>query len=308
VAFAEAFASAKQREDDNGSWDVTVEAWLQTLNLTQQQTAGMIVPWIASLYSASIDEAMTYSARAAMFFAAKALPANPTQPILYSVLDSGMVEALNRMLAQTSTVQVFTGAAVVAIEADPQTGFTLHTADGRQFVVDELVFASPGPAGLTLLASIPNTGPQQAALAGIEFSPNNIALHTDPIYAPADPLFWSFFNSEIEGGYCEASMWLANVLTGPPPATAAKIWKSWTTYRSQQPSQILHQAQFQHMVPTVAAINAQTALAALQGEGDMWIAGGDTKPYDSQETALNSAIEIAQGMGVNSTRLQSLTG
>jgi uncharacterized protein len=308
VAFAKAFASAKQREDDNASWKVTLEALLQTLNLTQQQWAGIVVPWVASLFSASIDEAMGYSARAAMIFAAKSLPSNPTQPILYYVLNSGMVEALNNMLAQTSTVQVFAGAVVQGVERNPQTGFSLHCADGREVAVDDLVFASSGPPTLSLLTLIPGTGAQQAALQGIEFSPTRIALHTDPIYAPADPLEWSFLNSEIEGGYCEASMWLANVLTAPSPLTAAKLWKSWITYRSRQPAQVLREAQFQHMVPTVATINAQTALNVLQGEGDIWIAGGYTRPYDSQETALDSAIEIAQGMGVNTPRLQALIG
>jgi predicted NAD/FAD-binding protein len=219
-----------------------------------------------------------------------------------------MVEALNNMLAQTSTVQVFTGAAVQGVEREPQTGFTLHCADGREFAVDDLVFASSGPPTLSLLTLIPGTGAQQTALQGIEFSPTRIALHTDPIYAPADPLEWSFFNSEIEGGYCEASMWLANVLTAPSPLTAAKLWKSWITYRSRQPAQVLREAQFQHMVPTVATIGAQTALNVFQGEGNIWFAGGYTRPYDSQETALDSAIEIAQGMGVNTPRLQALIG
>jgi uncharacterized protein len=219
-----------------------------------------------------------------------------------------MVEALNAMIAQTTTVQVVTSAAVQAVQQNPQGGFTLYCADGRTFAVDDLVFASSGPPTFSLLAPIPGTGPQQAALQSIEYRPTNIALHTDPIYAPADPLYWSFLNSEIEGGYCEASMWLANVLAVPPPATAAKLWKSWVTYRSRQPAQVLHEAQFQHMVPTVATINAQTALDALQGAGDIWFAGGYTRPYDSQETALDSAIEITEGMGVNSARLQALTG
>jgi predicted NAD/FAD-binding protein len=251
---------------------------------------------------------MTYSARAAMILAAKSLPANPTQPILYNVLNSGLVEALRLMVSQTSTVQVLTGATVQSIARDPQGGFTLQSADGREFAVDDLVFASQGTSALSLLVPIPGTGLQQAALRGIEFSTVRIALHTDPIYAPSNPLLWSFFNSEIEGGYCEVSMWLANVLTAPSPLTAAKLWKSWVTYRNRQPAQVLREAQFQHMVPTVATLHAQAALNVLQGAGDIWVAGGYTQRYDSQETALDSAIKTAQGMGVNSARLQALTG
>jgi uncharacterized protein len=306
-AFATAFVSAKQREEENADWDLTMEAWLQTLNLAEQQWAGMIVPWAASLYSGSIEEAMGYSARAAMIFAAEALPANPVQPVLYYVLNSGMVEVLDRMIAQTATVRVVTGAAVSGVERG-QGGFALRCADGRTFEVDDLVFASSGPPTLSLLATIPGTGAQQAALQGIEFRGARLALHTDPIYAPADPLLWSFLNSQIEGNYCEASMWLANVLTVPRPQTAAKLWKSWITHRTHQPTQVIHEAQFQHMLPTPATLHAQSALDALQGEGGIWFAGGYTRPYDSQETALLSAMEIAQRMFVDPARGNSLLG
>lgn len=306
-AFTTAFVAAKQREKANASWDLTLAAWLQTLNLTEQQWAGMIVPWVASLYSGSIEEAMDYSARAAMIFAAGALPANPLQPVLYYVLNSGMAEVLHRMLAQTTTVQLLTDTGVSGVQRE-HGGFVLRCEDGRTFEVDDLVFASSGPPSLSLLAPIPGTLAQQAALQGIEFRANRLALHTDPIYAPANPLMWSFFNAEIQGSYCQASMWLANVLTVPPPLTAARLWKSWVTYRTQQPTKILHEGQFQHMVPTTATLHAQRALDALQGKGGIWFAGGYTRPYDSQETALLSAIEIALRMFVNPARGNSLLG
>ena len=35
-------------------------------------------------------------------------------------------------------------------------------------------------------------------------------------------------------------MWLADVVSGAPPGTAAKLWRSWTTHRLLQPSQVLH--------------------------------------------------------------------
>ncbi len=304
-AFGTAFASAKQRQQENADWDLTMEAWLQTLNLTESQWAGMIVPWAASLYSGSLDEAMGYSARAAMIFAAEALPANPLQPVTYHVLNSGMVEVLNRLIAEAATVRVVTGAAVSGVERG-HGGFVLRCADGRAFAVDDLVFASSGPPTLSLLSQIRGTGAQQSALQGIEFRSARLALHTDPVYAPANPFLWSFLNCQIEGNYCEASMWLANVLAVPKPRTAAKLWKSWITYRTRQPAQVIHEAQFQHMVPTPATLHAQSALDALQGDGDIWFAGGYTRPYDSQETALLSALEIARRMFVDSARVNSL--
>jgi predicted NAD/FAD-binding protein len=295
-AFQTALLSAARRERENADWNVTVEQWLQTLGLSQAQWQGIIAPWIASLFSGSIETALNLSARAAMVFAARALPQNPLEPVPYSVLNPGMAEVLQVMIAQTSTVQVLTGAVVMSAARNPQGGFDLSLAGGGSQHVDDLVLACSGPPALALLTGLTGTGQQQSALAGIEFSDDQLALHTDPIYAPADPVMRSFLNCEIEGAYCEASMWLANVLAVPPPQTAAKLWKSWITHRSQPPAQVIAEAQYKHMVPTPATLQAQAALSALQGQGGVWFAGGYLWPFDSQETALLSAKAAAAGL------------
>ena len=168
--------------------------------------------------------------------------------------------------------------------------------------MDDVVFAASGPGTLQLLEGVPASNAEQSALSGIEFHHASLALHTDPIYAPADPTHWSFLNCQLHGAsFCESSMWLADVVTGAPPETAAKLWKSWTTHRQQQPAQVLHQADFMHMLPTPASIQAQTDTRLLQGKTGLWFAGGYLFPYDAQETALLSAIEVANGLNGGST-------
>ena len=305
-AFATCFAAARAREQQNASWALTLGDWLPTLGLTRDQWEGMLLPWAASLFSGSIDQARSMSARAAMIFAAKALPANPLDPLLYYVLTPGMGEVLNRLLEQCTTVQVRTNAAVQQVSPAMTGGYNLHCADGSAVAVDELVFASSGPGTLQLLSGLPGTEQQVAALQAIEFHDAQLALHTDPIYAPSHPLFWSFLNCAVQGEFCEASMWLAPVLAGPPAATAAKVWKSWTTHRLQQPSQVLHAATFRHMLPTPSTIAAQNALRQTQGRDGIWFAGGYTLPYDAQETALLSALGVALGLGSGSARVAGL--
>jgi predicted NAD/FAD-binding protein len=140
------------------------------------------------------------------------------------------------------------------------------------------------------------TAAQQLALGGIEFHNARLALHTDPIYSPANPDYRSFYNGQIQNGSCETSMWLADVLAGVDPATAATLWKSWTTHRAVQPVQLVTERQFRHMLPTPQTLQAQTELLGLQGQQGIWFAGGYTRPYDSQETALVSALDVAQGL------------
>lgn len=306
TAFATCFAAARLREQFNAAWSLTLDEWLPTLGLTQAQWEGMLLPWAASLFSGSIEQARGLSARAAMVFAARALPANPLDPLLYYVLKPGMGEVLARLVDQCTTLQLRTNAAVQQVSRNPDGTYQIQCADSSVATVDQIVFASSGPATHHLISALPGTAWQAAALQGIEFHEASLALHTDPIYAPSHPLFWSFLNCRVDGAFCEASMWLAPVVATAPPATAAKLWKSWTTHRTQQPAQVLHEATFQHMLPTPSTIAAQGALRLLQGHDGIWFAGGYTLPYDAQETALLSALSVALGLGATSAKVRTL--
>jgi predicted NAD/FAD-binding protein len=304
-AFGTAFPAAKWREVSGASWTLTLDEWLPTLGLTRAQWEGMLLPWAASLFSGSIEQARGLSARAAMIFAAKALPPLPWDPVLYYVLTPGMGEPLRRMLDQLTTVEVRTGAGVQHVVRDSSGGFQIACADGRTIAADDLVFACSGPDTLRLLQDVPGTAAQQDAVRGIEYHDARLVLHTDPAYVPPNPFLWSFLNCHVRGASCEASMWMAPVLAGPPFATAAKLWKSWTTHRDL-PAGILHEAHFVHLLPTPASLRAQVALRTLQGREGVWFAGGYTRPYDSQETALRSALGVAVGLHVTGSRVVAM--
>jgi len=304
-AFSTTFSAAQKRENLNAPWSLTLGDWLPTLGLSSAQWEGMILPWAASIFSGDIEQARTLSARAAMVFAAKALPAKATDPIVYYVLEQGMIEALNRMAAQFTTVETHVGTAVTSVSRSPQGGFLIQAANGVSVQVDEVVFAASGPATLALVEGISGTGLQRAALQGIEFFDAGLMLHTDPVYAPANSRHWSFLNCQVQGGFCEASMWLADVLTPAPGAGRPNLWKSWVSHRQSLPAQVLHEAHFKHVLSTPATIHSQSVLRALQGQGNVWFAGGFTQPYDSQETALLSAMSVADALAAGGARVRS---
>jgi uncharacterized protein len=216
-----------------------------------------------------------------------------------------MIEVLDRLLAQTSTVSVLTNAPALAVSRDLVGAFTMSCAGRPPFTVDDVVFAASGPSTVSLLAGLAGTAPQRAALSAIEFRGARLALHATPAFAPSNPVLWSFLNSQVSGSFCEASMWLAPVLSGVPLATSAKLWKSWVTHRNLPPA-VLAQATFLHMLPTPSTIDAQNAVRSLQGLGRIWFAGGYLYPYDSQETALRSALGVAIGLNVASSRSAAL--
>jgi predicted NAD/FAD-binding protein len=287
-------------------YGLTMDAWLKSLPLSPQQRDEIILPWTASLYSGSVEQARGLSARAAMVFVSRAQPSDSSQPVSYFVLDPGMGEVIRRMAAQCTTVNILTNSPVRQLVRGQDGGFVIRTDGGMMVQVDDLVLATSAPVSRQLLQDVSGTRAQQNCLGGVEYHDARLALHQDPVYAPADPRYWSFLNCESEGAFCEASMWLAPVLRGVPAATSSKLWKSWITHRTVQPQKVLYETAFRHMLPTPATILAQNGLSQLQGFGDVWLAGGYTRPYDSQETALRSAMDVAWAMGVYSDRLLKL--
>lgn len=305
-AFAVGFAAARNRERPGADWQVTLGEWLPTLGLPAAQWEGMLLPWAASLSTGDIEYTRGLSARSVMIFAAKALPANLLNPIVYYTLNPGLGEVLHRLIDQFTSVELLLSAPVAHVSRQPIGAFAIHCEDGRTVFVDELVFASSGGSTRRLLADIPGTRAQRQALEGVEFSEARLALHTDPVYAHANPAYRSFFNCNVSGGYCEASMWLADVLSAPPPETAQKLWKSWVTHRDRLPAEIVHDVTFMHVQPTVATLRAQNRLRGLQGRDGIWFAGGYLYPFDAQETALRSALEVTFGMQLTSQRATAL--
>jgi len=210
-----------------------------------------------------------------------------------------MVEPLNRMVAQLITAQIATGTPVDAVVPAAGGGYVVQPRQGPAQQVDAVVFAASGPPTLALLQGLPGTGIARNALQGIGFYPARVALHTDPAFAPADPAWWSFLNCRADGNFCEVSMSLDAVLG------VEGLWKSWITHRAP-PQQVLASADFVHFAPSPAAIRAQRVLATQQGRGGLWFAGGYTLPFDSQETALLSAMTVAEGLGGGNARTQQL--
>ena len=92
------------------------------------------------------------SARAAMLFAAKALPENLAEEVVYYALRDGLIEPMRLMLDQCSTVTVETEAAVSGVSRGGGRRFTVHCADGRSFAVDDVVFAASRP-GVPIVAT-----------------------------------------------------------------------------------------------------------------------------------------------------------
>jgi predicted NAD/FAD-binding protein len=303
-AFLSVAAEGDRLEQPQGGWDVTVEEWLASLDLDVHQREQILLPWIASLYSGDLEQARAYSARSALVFLTRAIGGGAPQAVSYFTLAEGMGAVVERLAAEAARVTLHLAAPVDSIARERQR----FRVASREIVeeVDLLVMATPAFVSADLLASIGGAERQRAALSGITFHDAELALHRDPLYAHLDSRYWSLVNAEVRGSSCEASMWLATALPHVDGA-AVELWKSWIGRRDRLPSAPVASATFRHMLPTPESLAAQDLLLSRQGEGGIYFAGGATRPYDAQETALLSAIAVARALGVETPRLAALT-
>ena len=271
-AFATCTREAREWDKD-GDWSVTVEDWLKTLSLSDNARTKVLEPWIASLYSGDIEQGRSLSARAALVFLSRATTDNPLENVSYYTLTQGLGEALRRMVDGCQTLDVRLGAKVVGLSRQGA-GVRVRLEDGAELDADHLILASHPEVSSRLLSDLPGSEAQRAALDQVQSHDATLLLHTDPIYAHADPMNWSFLNCLVREGYCEASMQLAAAVRPLSNGAPVALWKSWATHRAQDPADILHRVEFRHILPTPATLRCQDALRPLQGEGGVWFVGG----------------------------------
>ncbi|WP_101948583.1 FAD-dependent oxidoreductase [Mycobacterium sp. 3519A] len=260
----------------NRTWDMTVSEFVsRRLRWLPAATRNdVVLPWIAAFGNCVIPVALETSAMAALAFMQRA--ATLTSMTYYNAVDG-----LGVIADRLAISDVRTSTEITRISRSPE-GFHL-----RGEVFDVLVLAVPASVARKLL-----TGVLDRDLSGFREIRATMAIHTDPIYMPARRRDWRAFNAVRTGEHCEASIWYGGLR-----GTTEQVFKSWTTFRDRQPTEVIAAAEYWHPVITPDTVRAQQRLEAIQGRDDLWFAGSWTFDVDSQESAVVSAAKIAQRLG-----------
>lgn len=304
-AFAKMAEGARALERDDVDWSLTVADWLPSLGVEQPLIDGLVLPWIAAINSGSVTRTLDFSARAATIFLSRALGDGPLESVIYYTLTDGMGAVLQAMVDACSRLTVRAGAPVQGLERRGAR-LRVHAEGVAPTFVDAVVLALPGPHAAKALGDLGGVDATRAALEGVAVYEATLALHDDPIYVPAEERLRSLLNATLTDAHCEVSMSMAEALAPASDGTRLDLWKSWVTHRAEQPSALRVRETYTHIHTNPATLRAQAQLAALQGEGGLYFAGGWTAPFDAQETALVSALDVARRLAPTSSRLALL--
>jgi uncharacterized protein len=296
---------ARQAVLSDMPWTTTVDAWIRGLALSQSFKNDIVYPWITALIGSSRADALQASARSILQTFALAFPADVTQGATTFNSTIGLQGNLQRMLNRSRTTRVHRSTAVQALKRG-RAGWFLETRSGTHGPYRQLVMNAPPHVGRRLMRTAPGFGHLAELLSAYEYFDSRILVHTDPAYVQRDRRNWEVYNAGVRGRQCEGSVWYGALHEKRSSGQSIDVFKSWAERRRADPKRILLERRYKHPHITREAIQAARALGPLQGRNGLHFSGVYTTGFDSQESAIYSAMKVAETLAPRSQTLAAL--
>jgi predicted NAD/FAD-binding protein len=177
--------------------------------------------------------------------------------------------------------------------------YVVEESGGARREFDHLIIATNARQAFELTANLSGVEALWRELNKVEYFKTSIAIHGDRRLMPSDEKHWSVINIRFDGARSSNTIW-KRWRSGRP------IFRSWVTHDAQLPDPLYHLETYEHPKPTPEYFKTQKALGALQGQNNLWLAGVYTHDIDSHESAIISAIKIAQRLDPLSLNLKRL--
>ena len=305
IDFAMFTGLARQAVLSDMSWEITVDAWIRSLPLRQSFKKDVLYPWISATIGCARADALRASARSILQTFALAFPANILEGATTCNSKIGLQGNLQRMLDCSPTAQVHLGTPARAL-SHKRAGWFLQTPAGRQGPYRFVVLNAPPRAGRKLLRSLPAFADITALLDVYRYFDSRLVVHTDAAYVHRDRRNWGAYNAGVNGLNCEGSVWLGALNEKSASGASVHVFKSWAQRRRADPKHILLERRFKHPLISRSTIKAARALRPLQGRKGLYFSGHYTTGMDLQESALYSAMKVAEALAPDSRTLASL--
>lgn len=213
---------------------------------------------------------------------------------MWRTVKGGGREYVRKMAAGLRDIRL--GCTVQAVKREQGGLRVIHAGGEERF--DQVVMACHSDQALEILGDTASNG-QRSMLAAIRYQSNRAVLHTDRALLPRDEKLWSawnYFAGRGEPGDQPVGVsYLINRLQPLPFKTPVIV--TLNPARVPDPARVLAEFDYAHPIFDGPAIAAQQLLAAVQGQGGIWLAGA-WGSYGFHEDGLSSALRVANGMGI----------
>jgi len=174
------------------------------------------------------------------------------------------------------------------------------TTSAETMPADHVVFATDPNVAAGILSAGSFPAPDLvAALQSCEYGDLAISMQNGgSCWMPDDSHYWESVNTLVAGDALQFTAWFGPLRDPDDAGQQIPVFKSWASPDLDPAS--CAQTFFSHshriLLPTTAFMSARARVLAHQGRDHVWFAGGWTNWFDSQEAALDSATDVAEGI------------
>ena len=286
------------------SWEITVDAWIRSLPLRRDFKKNVLYPWITATIGCTRDDARRTSARSILQTFALAFPANVLEGATTYNSKIGLQGNLQRMLHHSPSAEVHVCSPARPLSRTRGDWF-LQTPRGRKGPYRFVVLNAPPRVGRELLRPLPAFADVTELLDEYRYFDSRLAgAHRSGLRAPRSPQL-ECLQRRGQGPRVRGQR-LARCPAGAASGARVHVFKSWAQRRRADPKHILLERRFKHPLITRSTIKAARALRPHQGRKGLYFSGQYTTGMDLQESALYSAMQVAEALAPDSRTLASL--
>ncbi len=282
---------------DAADTSITVERFVEGLRLSRSFKDEFFYPLLLGGWCAEMDEFKQFAAYDALKYAVMRETGKFSVFYLSEVIGGTRVY-INALARSMTRARIKTSMDIRELSRlDGR--YRIVDAGGEIYEFDHLIVATSARDACDLIRRLDGTEALRRELSKFEYFKSVIAIHGDWRLLPANEKDWSVLNIRSDGSSSSLSVWKKWKSQTP-------VFKSWITYESQLPEPLYFSTTYDHPKINLRYFDAQRSLAELQGRNNLWVAGLYTHDIDSHESAILSAVKVAQRLDPLSANLKQL--
>ncbi len=177
-----------------------------------------------------------------------------------------------------------------------QAGVTVIDDSGQETHFDKVIFAAHSDQTRRMLVDA--TEQEKRLLAAVPYQPNRVVLHRDPKLMPQRRKVWASWNylrSSSEDGNADVAVtyWMNRLQAIDD---RFPLFVTLNPDREPDPRKVFAQFSYDHPQFSADSVEAQRALADMQGHNNSYFAGAWTG-YGFHEDGLTSGLKAATALG-----------
>lgn len=285
---------------DTHNTNITIEQFIQSIrSLNTSFINDFLYPFLAAGWGAPLDDFKQFAAYDILTWCLRNKPIG-LSPFNWSEVVGGTRVYIQALVNQLTKTHIKLGAQIESITRDDGDTYVVKESDNTVSYFDHLILATSAYDAASLLKNIECAMDARSILAHIEYFHTIIAIHGDTNLMPVDRADWSTINvrhSENQSFITVCKPWTNTV----------PLFRSWISPDEPAPKPLYAQRSYYHPKVTINYFKAQNALELIQSNHNIWFAGMYTTGVDSHDSAILSAVHIAQRLAPCSQRLKALT-